>query len=97
MSKGIQLEDALLMVGPGWADILCRVYAKLPKTTTVTTVKEKYGSLRIYIENGSDRTFDLIQMAEEESETTCELCGKPGEIDVKCGWYKCRCVECKDK
>jgi len=97
MSEGIQLENAVFMVGPGWSGILRKLYSKLPKSTTVTTVKEKFGSLRVYIGSGSDRTFDLCQMAEEESETTCELCGKPGEIDVKCGWYKCRCVECKDK
>ena len=97
MSKGVQLEDALLMVGPGWSDILRKLYAKLPKSTTVTTVKEKFGSLRVYIGSGSDRTFDLCQKAEEESEITCEVCGKPGKIDCKGGWYKCNCPECMDK
>ena len=94
MNKGVTLESALLSVGPGWGDILRRLYAKLPKSTYVTQVKEKYGSLRFYIGSGSNRTFDLIDAAERESETTCEACGSPGTI-IEEGWYKCRCPECR--
>lgn len=90
MTKGIQLDVALLSVGPGWGDILRKLYAKLPKSVCVTQVKEKYGSLRFYIGWGSNRTFDMIEAAEKESETTCEVCGEPGEI-IGTGWLKCRC------
>ncbi len=97
MTRGISLEDAKLMVGDGWSDILCRLYDKLPKKTYVMQVKEKWGSLRFYIGTGSNRTFNLIAVAEKESETTCECCGKPGEIKVHNGWYLCRCPNCESK
>jgi hypothetical protein len=92
--KGIAREDALDCVGPGWAKIINRLYDTLPKSTYVSQVKEKYGSLRFYIGSGSNRTFDLITAAEEESETTCEACGEPGKIYTE-GWFKCRCPACK--
>ena len=91
MTKGVQLEWALLSVGPGWAGILKELYAKLPKDTYVTTVKEKLGGLRFYTGGVSERTSNLIDKAEEQSEHTCEICGKEGEILERRGWYSCRC------
>jgi hypothetical protein len=96
MSKGIQLADALLCVGPGWGSILTRLYAQLPQKVIVTQVKEKYGSLRFYVGSASELVFRKIQKAEKESETTCEVCGKPGTIITE-GWWKCRCPECDAK
>jgi hypothetical protein len=96
MAKGIQLESALKMVGPGWADILTRLYAKLPKSVYVLQVKEKWGGLRFYIGSGSNRTFDLIEKAEKESDITCEVCGQPGTIITE-GWWKCRCPKCEER
>ena len=93
---GLTREDALDCVGPGWAKIINRLYDTLPKSTYVTQVKEKWGSLRFYIGSGSNRTFDLIRDAENESAATCEVCGEPGEI-ITTGWWKCRCPACAKK
>ena len=41
-------------------------------------VKEKFGGLRFYIDNGSEAIQDLIEAAETESLCTCEDCGLPG-------------------
>jgi hypothetical protein len=95
MEKGIQLNDAKRSVGKGWGGILERLYKCIPKTTVVTCVKEKFGSLRFYIAGGSDKTHDLIMEAEIESETTCELCGAPGYIYTE-GWHVCRCPRCRE-
>jgi hypothetical protein len=97
MTQGITREEAKRMVGPGWSGILDRLYDKLPKKLYVMQVKEKYGSLRFYVGSASNRTFDLISKAEKESETTCEMCEKPGEIKQIRGWYSCRCPECEEK
>jgi hypothetical protein len=88
--SGITREQAKSSVGPGWSGILDRLYNKLPKSVYVTQVKEKYGSLRFYVGSASNRTYDIIEAAEKESETTCEVCGEPGKIITR-GWWKCRC------
>ena len=47
---------------------------------TIGQIKEKYGTLRFYM-NGAevDGSEELIEAAEEKSAKTCEVCGKPGE------------------
>jgi hypothetical protein len=93
----IPLEDALKCVGPGWADILTRLYAKLPKDVHVLQVKEKFGSLRFYTGGVSPEFSDLIDEAEKESATTCEVCGETGKImEIGGGWYVCRCPKHKN-
>ena len=97
MTKGISLESALRCVGPGWSEILKDLYAKLPKSTYVTTVKEKFGGLRFYVGGVSERTGKLIDQAEEQSTHTCEMCGKVGEIIDVHGWLSCLCPACRAK
>lgn len=43
-------------------------------------VKEKYGSLRLYMTSETDEMSKVIRIAEEKSSVTCEICGKPGEL-----------------
>lgn len=67
----------------------------------VTQVKEKFGGLRFYINEGSNEVHDRITKAEQESYTICEMCGAPGEIRRDLGWYRTLCeahhIEIKDK
>lgn len=44
----------------------------------VTQVKEKFGDLRFYINNGRDDIEALIYQARLKASVTCELCGAPG-------------------
>jgi hypothetical protein len=60
-------------------------------------VKEKYGTLRIYADNTPDVVLDMIDMAEDASAKTCEVCGSPGEVVCFGGWYMARCPECMRK
>jgi len=60
---------------------------QLPK---VVQVKEKYGSLRFYVDNGNATVFLLINYAELMSETICEVCGNVAEISNK-GWQRALC------
>lgn len=57
----------------------------------VTQVKEKFGGLRFYINEGSDEIHTRITEAEIESYTICEMCGAPGEIRRDIGWYRTLC------
>ena len=56
-------------------------------------VKEKYGTLRFYINGGDDYVDGLVSMAENMSAFICEQCGDAGSIRGK-GWYTTRCDEC---
>ena len=62
-------------------------------------VKEKYGSLRCYLTSGTDKMFELISEAEEQSCTICETCGNAGQLmatdnNHPCGWLKTLCFKC---
>ncbi len=41
----------------------------------------------------SQRMEDLIDMAEDESRITCEVCGLPGKLNAG-GWLEVRCNLC---
>ncbi len=53
-------------------------------------VKEKFGTLRFYIDGGNEYTSALVQMAESFSGVTCEVCGDRGEL-VGGGWLQTLC------
>lgn len=55
-------------------------------------IKEKFGTLRVYLDHADDRIMALMDMAERLSEVTCEQCGEPGELRTG-GWLKTLCDE----
>ena len=63
-------------------------------------IKEKFGTLRVYVIGGDDRVHELIEFAELMSAVTCEACGAPGAVRGG-SWIKTRCNACdkeeKDK
>lgn len=54
-------------------------------------VKEKFGSMRFYINEGSDEIFDRITKAERDSYEICETCGEKGELRKDLGWISTLC------
>lgn len=87
--------------GDGWFNLIYdlsfkleSLILKLPeekiKNCKAAQVKEKFGSLRFYLDGGSDEMYSLIQLAEELSEFICEECGEPGS-PRKGGWIKTLC------
>lgn len=50
-------------------------------------VKEKFGTLRFYIDGGNEVIHALIGMAESMSARTCEKCGSPGRLRGKTWLY----------
>ena len=92
-------------VGDGWFDLLKTLILELKRLDTnqhlqVVQVKEKFGTLRFYINPIENTIYDAvmesIEKAEQISSITCELCGKPGTINNK-GWISVRCPECRSK
>lgn len=53
-------------------------------------VKEKFGSLRFYVDNCDEYVDAVIAMAEDASGRTCEVCGGPGRTRGG-GWIRTLC------
>lgn len=61
-----------------------------PPDIKITQIKEKFGTLRIYVNKADDHVYGMINLAEQLSSTTCELTGKDGQLcwRGKWRWYK---------
>lgn len=89
--------------GDGWTDLIYRLsqaistYIKpIGLYVVVTQVKEKFGTLRFYVDGGDEEVFRLIDAAEQKSATICEACGAPGTLVMK-GWCSTLCESCRRK
>jgi hypothetical protein len=60
------------------------------KQVVAVQVKEKFGTLRFYVNGGDDTTRGMIQMAEAMTAVTCEECGAPGTTGGR-GWIRTLC------
>jgi hypothetical protein len=96
MAFGFECGDGWFRLIDGLSEKLERLNAEHPDSPTeAVQVKEKFASLRFYVDGATDEAYKLIDAAERESETTCETCGKPGTVRGQ-GWIKCCCDECWD-
>ena len=59
-------------------------------------VKEKYGTLRFYVNGATDAQYNYIDFAELMSGRTCEECGKPGQTYYM-GWHRTLCEKHADE
>ncbi len=90
--------------GEGWDGLIRKLCTKIvaiaPQVgyVTVTQIKEKFGTLRFYIDpvNVDKENWELIGQAiseaEQESAITCEYCGKPG-VARSGSWIRTLCDE----
>ncbi len=60
-------------------------------------IKEKLGRLRVYAEwtalppAVAEKVQEAIDLAEARASSTCEVCGAPGRLYDRAGWYLTRC------
>ena len=58
-----------------------------PRQVKIAQYKEKFGTLRVYVDGG-DKTIDgMIRFAEYLSLKICQDSGKPGDVCKRGGWY----------
>lgn len=57
----------------------------------VFQVKEKYGTLRFYVDFGDEKIQEIISLYEAKSEQICECCGKYGKLRARGHWLKTLC------
>jgi hypothetical protein len=71
-------------------------YTQYKQVTQVVAVqvKEKFGSLRFYVDGGDDYTRGMISLAESLSATMCEGCGIPSKVKNNDGWMSNICPVC---
>lgn len=90
--------------GIGWYDLIDemsetleeeikKLSPEMQEACCASQVKEKWGGLRVYLTNGTDRMYDIIEEAEFKSASICELCGSYGELR-RGGWITCMCDRC---
>jgi hypothetical protein len=85
----------------GWFGLLKDCFEKLREISkeknfpiTCFQVKEKYGTLRIYLNGYECCSDEAIEKAVAKSEVTCELCSEVAELRKRGSWYLTRCEEC---
>ena len=91
--------------GEGWSELLTDLcgtieplLASLPadERPYAVQVKEKFGGLRFYMMGSLPEIEAAIDVAEERSNRTCEVCGAPGQPNES-GWISVRCTTCRTK
>ena len=65
-----------------------------PSLPLIVQIKEKFGTLRIYIDNIDENQQILINLIENLSCKVCEFCGTFKDVTLyKKGWWKTLCPE----
>ena len=89
-------DCSFFSVDKGWYPLIKNLIEDLIKlgwNKEVLQVKEKFGGLRFYINEGSKEVYDRITEAEKLSYETCEVTGNPGKLRTDIGWYLTLCDE----
>ena len=85
-------------VGEGWRKLVTKLVEdiiKIDSTVEIIQIKEKFGTLRFYVNCGNDEIFDLIEKADQESGKTCESCGTKRNVTTEGRWVLTLCQKCR--
>lgn len=87
------MEHGFFCVGDGWLGLIKTLIEDLISLgwdKQTCQVKQKFGGLRFYINDGSKEIFGKITEAENKSFEICEKCGEPGK-PTRGGWITTLC------
>ena len=97
------LGNADLAIDVGWSWLLNTLCSQIEfdirhngyPQIEFSTVKEKFGALRIYYKGGNDIQRGMVQMACFMSSSICEKCGDNKTAKIRSSaWLKCLCSKC---
>lgn len=88
-----------------WKELLDEMYEgfkeyeeKTGVVVKILQVKEKYGSLRVYLESHDKLLDAIIYKAVDKSTKICWDCGSREDVELDTrGWWTYRCKECMDE
>ncbi|HDY90029.1 MAG TPA: hypothetical protein ENH82_18150 [bacterium] len=91
-----------ITTGDGWfylIDNLCACITNYCKNNNkeipqAAQVKEKYGTLRFYLDNEDTLIDGMIWLADYLSGTICEVCGSTENVTQTKGWIQTICKPC---
>lgn len=93
--------------GDGWYPLLNTLCALIQhrcdckelncQQVEASQVKEKFGTLRFYVNGGDDMISAYIGFAEYMSGTICEVCGATLGVEQTKGWISTLCKPCLEK
>lgn len=72
------------------AELEKNVADALEQLPTLAQVKEKFGTMRFYVDGGTPEMHNYIQFAEAMTSRTCEVCGDRGKSRTG-GWVRVLC------
>ena len=85
----------------GWHALyeqLITAIAREDEGAVVEQAKQKFGTLRVYLDRLTPETEALIDEASRQSGKTCERCGEPGALMVHPdGYYETLCEQHQGK
>ena len=88
------IEEVASSVYPGWHDLIKSMLDDLFElgwSGELRQIKEKFGTLRVYIITGGNEDLHArVMKAEEESSHVCRECGEPGKLRDD-GWVEALC------
>jgi hypothetical protein len=83
---------------PGWDKLINPIIeAAKENEVRVVQVKEKFGGLRIYLDNAPYWLYDMTDLVERLSYHICERCGEEGKLRTNRVWLKTLCEECNNE
>ena len=72
------------------AELEKNVVTAREKLPVLAQVKEKFGTMRFYVDGGTPEMHNYIEFAEAMTSRTCEVCGNPGKSRSG-GWVRVLC------
>lgn len=111
MSKDDRLKEPIELFGyeceNGWLDYINEAKAMIEEynrehpdeePVEFTQVKEKFGTLTIYLNRYPNNMHERIMEIESKSYDTCEFCGAKGATNKAThGWYMTLCEKCREE
>lgn len=96
---GVRHEPTEVNVGPGWHDVLRRLFAEVDEALGAREresfrwrrLRSAQGALELRREGGGDLVMPAVVRAREAAAVTCEVCGEPGVRRQIRGWFAVEC------
>jgi hypothetical protein len=91
-----------IAVNLGWWNLIEKMSERIEEINkTLETpvvaaqIKQKFATLRVYVDYGTDEVYDIISETEKESQTICESCGTRENVKIRGKHYiLTQCLDC---